>query len=102
MRSVRSAGSASSPSVDRRRGRLRSCNCNRRYVMHTTKRTSGFAADKLAKIPTELQRFVDDRDVSGFVTLIWRRGAIAQVDSLGWRDIERKQPMQRDTLFRIA
>jgi CubicO group peptidase (beta-lactamase class C family) len=70
--------------------------------MNTSSRTSGFAADKLAKIPTELQRFVDDRDLSGFVTLIWRRGSIAQIDTLGWRDIERKQPMQRDTLFRIA
>jgi CubicO group peptidase (beta-lactamase class C family) len=62
----------------------------------------GFDIDRLAALPGELQRFVDDRDVSGFVTLIWRRGAIAQIDTLGWRDVERKQPMHRDTLFRIA
>jgi CubicO group peptidase (beta-lactamase class C family) len=70
--------------------------------MGTPSRTSGFAADKIAKIPTELQCFVDERDVAGFVTLIWRRGTIAQIDALGHRDIERKLPMQRDTLFRIA
>src|SRR5215471_18468125 len=62
----------------------------------------GFDSQRLAALPGELQRFVDERDVSGFVTLIWRHGAIARVDALGQRDIERKLPMQRDTLFRIA
>ncbi|HET6472330.1 MAG TPA: serine hydrolase domain-containing protein [Pseudomonadales bacterium] len=62
----------------------------------------GFDTERLSALPRELQRFVDDGDLSGFVTLVWRRGAIVRLDALGWRDIERRQPMQRDTLFRIA
>jgi CubicO group peptidase (beta-lactamase class C family) len=62
----------------------------------------GFDAKRLAAIPGEMQRFVDSGDLSGMVTLIWRRGAIAQVDALGSRDMAARLPMQRDTLFRIA
>ncbi len=62
----------------------------------------GFDAERLAAIPGEMQRFIDGGDLSGMVTLIWRRGAIAQVDVLGSRNLAEKLPMQRDTLFRIA
>jgi CubicO group peptidase (beta-lactamase class C family) len=56
----------------------------------------------LAQIPPALQAVVDAGDLSGFVTLIWRKGEIAQVNALGWRDVEARAPMTRDTLFRIA
>ncbi|WP_374571918.1 serine hydrolase domain-containing protein [Phenylobacterium sp.] len=62
----------------------------------------GFSSEGLAKIPGALQPVVDAGDISGFVTLLYRKGEIAQVNTLGWRDIEAKAPMTRDTLFRIA
>src|SRR5262245_32734598 len=62
---------------------------------------AGFNA-KLDEIPTTLQRFVDDGDLSGFVTLVWRGGEIGQITTIGHRNLETRQPMQRDTLFRIA
>jgi CubicO group peptidase (beta-lactamase class C family) len=62
----------------------------------------GFVAAGLAEIPPALQAVVDAGDLSGVVTLIWRKGEIAQVSTLGYRDIEAKAPMTRDTLFRIA
>src|SRR5258705_6973263 len=61
----------------------------------------GFDAGRLAAIPDEMQRFIDDGDLSGMVTLIWRHGEIAQVDVLGSRNLADRLPMQRDTLFRI-
>jgi CubicO group peptidase (beta-lactamase class C family) len=64
--------------------------------------SGGFVAAGLAQIPPALQAVVDAGDLSGVVTLIWRKGEIAQVSALGWRDIEAKAPMARDTLFRIA
>jgi CubicO group peptidase (beta-lactamase class C family) len=62
----------------------------------------GFAPDRLAAIPGEMQRFIDDGDLSGMVTLVWRRGAIARLDVLGSRNLGGGLPMERDTLFRIA
>jgi CubicO group peptidase (beta-lactamase class C family) len=56
----------------------------------------------LAQIPPALQAVVDAGDLSGFVTLIWRKGEEAQVNTVGWRDVEAGAPMTRDTLFRIA
>ena len=62
----------------------------------------GFAEAALAQIPPALQAVIDAGDLSGFVTLVWRKGETAQVLTLGQRDIEAGLPMTRDTLFRIA
>jgi CubicO group peptidase (beta-lactamase class C family) len=64
--------------------------------------TAAFSPAKLALIPPTLQSVVDAGDLSGFVTLIFRKGEIAQVNTIGHRDIETRAPMTRDTLFRIA
>ena len=58
--------------------------------------------ETLAQVAPAMQTIVDKGDLSGAVTLIWRHGEIAQLNTVGWRDIEAKLPMQRDTLFRIA
>jgi CubicO group peptidase (beta-lactamase class C family) len=62
----------------------------------------GFVGAGLAQIPAALQAVVDAGDLSGFVTLVWRKGEVAQVNTLGLRDVEAGLPMTRDTLFRIA
>ena len=62
----------------------------------------GFSSQGLAAIPASLQPVVEAGDLSGFVTLLWRKGELAQVNTLGWRDVEAKLPMTRDTMFRIA
>jgi CubicO group peptidase (beta-lactamase class C family) len=61
-----------------------------------------FSAARLAKLTTTMQDYVDRGEVAGVVALIWRRGEIAQIDTLGYRDDAEKRPMQRDTLFRVA
>ncbi|MET0271537.1 MAG: serine hydrolase domain-containing protein [Phenylobacterium sp.] len=62
----------------------------------------GFTSEGLGQIPPTLQAVVDNGDLSGFVTLVWRKGEVAQVNTIGFRDVDAKAPMQRDTLFRIA
>lgn len=62
----------------------------------------GFTSEGLAAIPRSLQAVVDAGDLSGFVTLLWRKGELAQVNAIGHRDVEAGLPMTRDTLFRIA
>jgi len=49
-----------------------------------------------------LQAVIDAGDLSGAVSLIWRRGEVVRFDARGQRDLEREAPMERDTLFRIA
>lgn len=61
----------------------------------------GFASG-IDQIPAALQGIVDAGDLSGFVTLIWRKGEVVQVNEIGHRDVAAGKPMTRDTLFRIA
>jgi CubicO group peptidase (beta-lactamase class C family) len=70
--------------------------------MYGDQGTGGLAPEALAQIPAALQGVVDAGDLSGFVTLVWRKGDVAQVNTLGQRDIAAGAPMTRDTLFRIA
>ena len=40
--------------------------------------------------------------LAGAATLVWRDGEVIQVTTAGWRDVEARLPIERDTLFRIA
>jgi CubicO group peptidase (beta-lactamase class C family) len=62
----------------------------------------GFNQGKLGTVAPALKAIVDAGDLSGFVTLTFRRGEIAQLNILGKRNIEESLPMTRDTMFRIA
>jgi CubicO group peptidase (beta-lactamase class C family) len=70
--------------------------------MYGDEKTGGLSAEALAQISPALQAVVDAGDLSGFVTLVWRKGEVVQVNPIGWRDVAAKTPMTRDTLFRIA
>ena len=48
-----------------------------------------------------VQQIVDSGELTGAATLVWKHGA-ARTTCFGWRDIERKLPVERDTIFRIA
>src|SRR5450631_616606 len=48
-----------------------------------------------------LQQFVNSGQVAGAATLVWKNGT-GQTTCFGWRDVERKLPVERDTIFRIA
>src|SRR5436309_1623867 len=48
-----------------------------------------------------VKKIVDSGQLAGAATLVWKNGA-AQTTCFGWRDIERKLPVERDTIFRIA
>lgn len=40
--------------------------------------------------------------LAGALTLVWYRGKTLQINEFGYRDIDARVPMQRDTVFRIA
>ena len=59
-------------------------------------------AAKLAEIPRQMQKFVDDGTISGAVTLVGYEGEIARVDAAGYSDLASQKPMKKDSLFWIA
>jgi CubicO group peptidase (beta-lactamase class C family) len=53
-------------------------------------------------ITAAIDKIVNAGDLAGAVTLVWQDGKVIQTTSAGWRDMESKLPMERDTIFRIA
>jgi CubicO group peptidase (beta-lactamase class C family) len=61
----------------------------------------GFSPDRLKRIGTVMQRYVDQRTLAGIVTLVARRGGVVHFEKFGYQDIETSKPMELDTIFRI-
>ena len=53
-------------------------------------------------IETAIGSFIEAGALAGAATLVWRDGKVVQTAAVGWRDIEARLPIERDTLFRIA
>ena len=51
---------------------------------------------------TLFEEAVASDDMRGAVVLVARKGRVVLHEAVGWRDVERKLPMERDTLFRMA
>lgn len=62
----------------------------------------GMSADRLHRLNTIFQMYVDDEQLAGSVILIARQGKIVYEGAFGQRDQESNSPMKMDTIFRIA
>src|SRR5882757_421887 len=58
--------------------------------------------EDLARMSAPARNAVATGDIPGAVSLVWRRGELLQLETVGLRDIEAKLPVERDTIFRIA
>lgn len=62
---------------------------------------TGLDPDRLSRIGSIMQSFVDRGSAAGMVTLVARHGSIAALDATGYTDIETKQAMAVDNIFQI-
>jgi len=65
-------------------------------------RREGFAPDRLARIDSLLQQYVDSGRIGGAVGLVLRDGRVVYRHAVGWLDSVGGRPMTPDALFRIA
>lgn len=63
---------------------------------------TGMDSMKLAEIPVLMKQFVSENKIAGAVTLVARNGQIASFEAVGFQDIEKKIPMKKNAIFRIA
>ncbi|MPY91268.1 MAG: serine hydrolase [Luteitalea sp.] len=68
----------------------------------TTPESVGVSQERLGRLSDTMKRYVDERRIGGVVTLIARDGKVIHFDAFGYRDVEAKAPMEKDTIFRIA
>jgi CubicO group peptidase (beta-lactamase class C family) len=62
----------------------------------------GFAPERLARIDSALQRYVDRGEIAGAVALVLRDGQPVYERAVGWADREAGRRMTTDAIFRIA
>src|SRR6187200_1803083 len=62
----------------------------------------GLSSERLQRINQVIQRYIDGGEVTGAVTMVSRRGKVAHFEAHGLMDLEKKTPMRKDGVFRIA
>lgn len=62
---------------------------------------AGFSPEALAAIEPMLQSFVDSGRIAGASAMITRHGRIAYFETVGYSDVERREALRRDAIYRI-
>ncbi|WP_206610310.1 serine hydrolase domain-containing protein [Croceibacterium ferulae] len=62
----------------------------------------GISSERLDRLRAELQRYVDEGRLAGAVVRVSQNGTPVLSEAVGWRDREAGDPMQEDSIFRIA
>src|SRR5690606_12542845 len=63
---------------------------------------AGMSSERLERLSRAVQDYVDAERVAGAVVLVARHGKVVLHEAFGYRDVEARSPMQKDTIFRIA
>jgi CubicO group peptidase (beta-lactamase class C family) len=67
-----------------------------------TPESVGLSSERLQRLRSVMQQYVDQGRIAGVVTYVARNGRVAQREAFGRSDIEANLPMRKDTIFRIA
>ena len=62
----------------------------------------GLSSERLLRINQMVQRYIDQQQITGAITLVSRRGKVAHFEAQGLMDREAQTPMRKDSIFRIA
>ncbi len=61
----------------------------------------GISADRLERIDAFLNQYIDEKKLSGFVSLVARKGQVAHYKAYGLREHDPDLLMEKDSIFRI-
>jgi CubicO group peptidase (beta-lactamase class C family) len=67
----------------------------------TSAARAGFDPARLEVLHATTKRFVDEGQHAGVITLLARNGKLVDFQTYGYRDLEKKLPMERDTICRV-
>lgn len=69
--------------------------------MTTKPEKAGFSVERLNRITNHMERYVDQGELAGVMTLVERKGEIAHLTKYGYQDLAAQKPIEFDTIFRI-
>ena len=73
----------------------------RAQLPNASPKAAGFDPARIEVFHDRIKRFVDEGQHAGLITLIARDGKIVDFQAYGYRDLETRLPMERDTLCRV-
>lgn len=62
----------------------------------------GLSSERLQRVSALVRRYIDDKQITGAVTVVTRKGRTAHFEATGHMDAESKTPMRKDGVFRMA
>src|SRR5262245_31462017 len=62
----------------------------------------GMSTERLVRIHDAVLKHIENKDVSGAVAVVARRGKIVYFEAQGLADIDARKPMAKDSIFRLA
>jgi CubicO group peptidase (beta-lactamase class C family) len=62
--------------------------------------TVGFSSERLERLHALMKKTIDDKELSGAVTILSRHGKVVDFWNYGQRDMASGAPMNKDTIFR--
>jgi CubicO group peptidase (beta-lactamase class C family) len=63
---------------------------------------AGMSAERLTRIDKTIQEYVNNKWLNGAVAIVYRKGKLAYYKAIGYDDMDKKTPMKKDEIFRIA
>lgn len=71
-------------------------------LVEATPANAGMSAERLARIDDLVMEYVDKKYIAGASVLVARDGKIVYYKGLGYDDVDKKTPMKKDAICRIA
>ena len=71
-------------------------------LVEATPSSAGYSAERLKRIDQTIQEYVDKKWIAGATAMIVHDGKIVYYKGIGYDDNEKKIPVKRDAIFRIA
>lgn len=72
------------------------------FVYDASPESVGFSAERLARIDTLLNDYISNGIFPNAVTFVARHGKVVHYKAFGWKNIEKKEPLELNDIFRIA
>ena len=70
-------------------------------MKHLNPEALGFSAERLLRINSLMNRYVESGKLAGIDTCIFRRGQVVHRETYGYQNLEAKTPLSQDSIFRI-
>ena len=68
----------------------------------TTPEAVGLSAPRVERLTSFMRDSAARDQIAGAVVVIARGGKVAVLEPIGWMDVEKRVPMRKDTIFRMA